>query len=92
MQVRISKELKQLYETTRKGLNHSLRFVIESIDPDCCVTATMLVQHFVLSGEKSEVAINDDLVQDLAKELKLSEINDMLLEAFLWIAVLFPEV
>jgi hypothetical protein len=92
MQVKISKELKRLYETTQKGLNHSLRFIVESMDLDCCATAAMLVRQFALSGEKSEVTISDELVQELTEKLKSIEMNDMRLEAFLWVAVLFPEV
>ena len=61
MRVKISKELKQLYDTSKKEPEYSLQFIADSMDPDCCAAAAVLVQN-------------------------------MLLEALLWVAILFPEV
>ena len=92
MQVRISKKLKDLYQKAKKSPGYSLQFVADSIDPDCCASAAALVQQFMIDEELCEVTISDDLIAVLKKELDLTEISDMLLEALLWVAILFPEV
>lgn len=92
MKVKISKKLKELYQRTKKSPEYSLQFVADSIDPDCCASAVAIVQQFSIDGELCEVTISDDLIEVLKKELGLTEISNMLLEALLWVAVLFPEV
>ena len=92
MQVKISKKLKDLYQRAKKSPEYSLQFVADSIDPDCCASAVALVQQFVISDDLCEVTISDDLIAVLKQELDLTDISDMLLEALLWVAVLFPEV
>ena len=92
MQVKISKKLKDLYQRAKKSPEYSLQFVADSIDPDCCASAVALVQQFVISDELCEVTISDDLIAVLKQELDLTDKSDMLLEALLWVAVLFPEV
>ena len=90
MRVKISKELKQLYDTSKKEPEYSLQFIADSMDPDCC--AAVLVQKFSISDDVCEIAISDHLVEVLKQELNLGEISNMLLEALLWVAILFPEV
>ena len=92
MRVKISKELKQLYDTSKKEPEYSLQFIADSMDPDCCAAAAVLVQKFSISDDVCEIAISDHLVEVLKQELNLGAISNMLLEALLWVAILFPEV
>ena len=45
-----------------------------------------------MSDDVCEIAISDHLVEVLKQELNLGKISNMLLEALLWVAILFPEV
>lgn len=90
MTARVSQRLQKAYASSKKNANYQLDFLLNSMDLDTCRDCIKLVEEFKLLGEVQELTIDDSNVKRIEKVFGSCE--DSLIEQFLWIALMFPEI
>ncbi len=90
MKIKVSDKLQTLYKTQNKTPNYALKFLLNSIEPDCCSECIGLIEEFQLLGAKTEIEVNDSNIQQIKELFGKADSNTV--EQLLWVALLFPEI
>ncbi len=90
MQFELSEKLIKKYSEDSKNPNYSLTFLLNSLDPNICVSAIKLVDVFNLQGNVITYEIDEKNIKIIKTLFK--EIDNKLIEKLLWIALLLPEM
>lgn len=90
MQFELSEKLIKKYSEDSKNPNYSLTFLLNSLDPNTCVSAIKLVDVFNLQGNVITYEIDEKNIKIIKTLFK--EIDNKLIEKLLWIALLLPEM
>lgn len=90
MQFELSEKLIKKYSEDSKNPNYSLTFLLNSLDPNICVSVIKLVDVFNLQGNVITYEIDEKNIKIIKTLFK--EIDNKLIEKLLWIALLLPEM
>ena len=91
MKVKVSNELSKIYKLSHKNWNYSLDLLLGSLDLKTCRQCVTIVDDFSLSGEKSEIEVDNPLVERV-ESLFAGSRDDLLIEKLLWMAAMLPEI
>lgn len=90
MRFELSKKLISAYIENGKNPNYSLTFILNSVDPNTCITGAGLIDNFIISNDKVSFEIDDNNIRAL-KSL-FGDAGAVLIEKMLWIAFMLPEM
>lgn len=91
MKVKVSNELSKIYKASHKNWNYSLDLLLGSLDLKTCLQCVTIVNGFSLSGEKSEIEIDNPLIARV-ESLFAGCRDELLVEKLIWIAAMLPEI
>ena len=91
MKVKISNELSKIYRVNHKNWNYSLDLLLGSLDPETCLQCMTIIDSFNLSGEKSEIDVDNPIIEKVESMFDGSR-DELLIERLIWLAGMLPEI